>query len=102
VEAFEAAKEEACEQLEREALRRAVSGVEEPVYHNGKVVGNIRKYSEVLLIFLMKGAMPGRYRDNATVEHTGRGGQPLAVEVKFVRPLLSVMPGRSDTAEEVA
>lgn len=50
--------------LEPEALRRAVTGVEEPVYQGGVQVGTVRKYSDTLLIFLMKGAKPEKYRDN--------------------------------------
>jgi hypothetical protein len=66
-EAFAVAKERANENLEREARRRAVEGTEEPVFHQGKVCGGIRKYSDTLLIFLMKGAMPDRYRERVDV-----------------------------------
>ena len=33
------------------------------VYHQGKRVGTRHKYSDVLLIFLLKGALPAKYRD---------------------------------------
>lgn len=79
--AFAEAKEEACELLEAEARRRAVEGVEEPVVYQGQIQYSgtgkakkpvtIRRYSDTLLIFLMKGAMPEKYRDNVRVEHTG-------------------------------
>ena len=62
-EAFEAAQVVAAETLEKEARRRAVEGIEVAVYHQGKKVGTQHKYSDVLLIFLLKGAMPERYRD---------------------------------------
>jgi hypothetical protein len=61
--AFREAHSEACDALEAEARRRAVSGIEETVYHQGKPVGTVRKYSDTLLIFLMKGAMPSKYRE---------------------------------------
>lgn len=86
---FAIAHSEACEWLEAEARRRAVQGTEEPLSHQGRIQykpqlnedGSIkrneeghvlwtdtpeavRKYSDVLLIFLMKGAMPHKYRDN--------------------------------------
>jgi len=41
--------------LEAEALRRAVLGVEEPVYDKGRIVGYVTKYSDSLLAFLLKG-----------------------------------------------
>lgn len=61
--AFEAAEDEATELLEREALRRAVDGREEPIYFNGVQVGTTRKYSDVLLIFLLKAKRPDVYRE---------------------------------------
>jgi hypothetical protein len=69
-EAFKDAHAEACDALESEAWRRAVEGVVRPVYYRGKIVGMERKYSDTLLIFLMKGAMPEKYRDNAKINKT--------------------------------
>lgn len=65
--------------LEKEAIRRAVVGVEKPVYQQGEMVGTVREYSDTLLIFMMKGERPGKYRDQAKVEVTGPGGGPLRV-----------------------
>jgi len=70
--AFEEAHEKSVERLEQEARRRAVEGWEEPVFHKGKVVGKVRKYSDTLLIFLLKGAAPDKYRERVQTEHTGR------------------------------
>ncbi len=56
--------------LESEAFRRAVQGVEEPVISHGEVVydddGNIvtvKKYSDALLMFLLKARAPQKYRE---------------------------------------
>ncbi len=62
-EAWEDALDDATDALEAEARRRALRGVEEPVYQGGKKVGTIRKYSDTLLIFLLKGHRPERYRE---------------------------------------
>ncbi len=62
-EAFASAGEMAVQHLEREARRRAIEGTEKPVYQNGRLVGTIREYSDTLLIFLLKGARPERYRE---------------------------------------
>lgn len=51
--------------LEAEAQRRAVKGVEEPVFHSGKVVGSVMRYSDTLLIFMMKARDPERFCDRA-------------------------------------
>ena len=54
--AFDLAKEDATDVLEAEAHRRAVEGWEEPVgWYKGRAGGTVRKYSDVLLIFLLKG-----------------------------------------------
>ena len=78
--AWGAALETANDYLEAEAYRRAVQGVEKPVYQGGKQVGSIREYSDLLLIFMMKARMPHKYRETKRLEHTGPEGErvPLA------------------------
>jgi hypothetical protein len=57
--------------LEEEAVRRAREGVDEPVFYKGDICGAVRKYSDTLLIFLLKGAKPSKYREQLSVEHSG-------------------------------
>lgn len=64
---FAEAGAKAKEAMVREARRRAIEGTEKPVYQGGKLVGTIREYSDTLLIFLMKGAMPETYRERVDV-----------------------------------
>ena len=64
------ARVEACDLLEAEARRPAVSGVRKPVYYMGDICGTVRECSDTLLIFLMKGAMAEKYRDDYRAEHT--------------------------------
>lgn len=78
--AWERALDESAGVLEDEANRRALHGVDRPVYQGGKKVGTIREYSDTLLIFLLKGLRPGKYRER--YEHTGEGGGPLVMEVR--------------------
>jgi len=68
--------------LQSEAQRRAVEGIKEPVFYKGEIVGHKTKYSDNLLMFLMKGKDPERYRDNARIEVTGDGGGPIQIEFK--------------------
>ena len=65
---FEQADKAACEALEQEARRRGVTGWDEPVWYKGEECGAVRKFSDTLLIFMMKGAMPDKYRDNINVQ----------------------------------
>lgn len=84
-ERFKDAQRDAAERLEEEARRRAVEGVREPVgWHQGQPGGYVQRYSDTLLIFLMKGAMPEKYRER--YEHTGANGAPLRTEIVFVDP----------------
>ena len=41
-----------------EVKRRAIDGVDEPVFHNGLVVGEIRRYSDRLLLALARSFVP--------------------------------------------
>lgn len=71
------------EKLESEALRRAHDGWDEPVFYRGLMQGHVHKYSDTLLIFMMKGAMPDKYRDR--IEHTGANGGPILIKEVEVR-----------------
>lgn len=74
---WEASMEVAADALEAEAWRRAVRGIEEPVSYKGVECGRIRRYSDVLLIFLMKATRPDRYADRRQL--TGKDGGAIAV-----------------------
>ena len=69
--AFGEAVDEAADRLETEARRRAVTGTSESVYYKGATCGTLRKYSDTLLIFLLKGARPEKYSERFV--HTGSG-----------------------------
>src|ERR1700730_6193506 len=66
---WDTALEEAADILEAEARRRAVEGWDEPVYQKGELVGVVRKFSDQLLITLMRADRPARFA-RRTVEIT--------------------------------
>jgi hypothetical protein len=93
---FETAKEEAAQQLEDEAVRRAYQGFLEPLVFQGNLTYPalrdeagairrdkegipllsdkpvcIRRHSDSLLMFLLKGWRPKKYRDRIEHEVTG-------------------------------
>lgn len=74
-------EEATTEAMEREAFRRAVEGVVEPLYQGGKHMTDVRKYSDTLLIFMLKSRRPEKYRDNVKIEHTGTVRQQIEVPV---------------------
>jgi len=57
----EADIERAVQALESEAVRRALSGVAVPVFHQGRECGSTVKHSDQLLMFLLKTLNPERF-----------------------------------------
>ena len=79
-EAWKEALDVGIEKLELGARKRALHGVKEPVYHQGVVVGHVRKYSDTLTIFLLKAHRPEVYRERVDVRHGGEVKlQPMRV-----------------------
>lgn len=89
-DAWDDAIEEGTDALEKEAIRRAVEGVREPVIYQGKFSTvtdpntgeetplTVRKYSDSLLMFMLKGRRPEKFKDRH--EHTGKDGGPIATK----------------------
>jgi hypothetical protein len=68
-EEYATARDEANDELEAEAWRRARWGTSRPVYQMGMLVGYTQEYSDPLLIQLLKAHLPEKYRDR--VEQSG-------------------------------
>lgn len=79
--AWDSALDEAADVLEAEVRRRGVTGVLQPVFHKGEIVGRVRKYSDVLLIFLLKSVKPERYDDAVRLRRAIVSGGPSADEL---------------------
>jgi hypothetical protein len=58
---FEELREHKIDDLEKAAYDRAVNGWMEPVYFQGKRVGEVRRFSTGLTIFMLKNLRPGTY-----------------------------------------
>lgn len=76
---WERALEAGIQVLEQEARRRAVDGVDEPIVYQGVVTDTVRKFSDTLLIFLLKAKRPAVYRDNVRTEISGPDSGPIVV-----------------------
>ena len=55
---FQEAQEDAADALEAETRRRAVDGWQEEVYRQGRLVGTITRYSDRLLVMLLRYRRP--------------------------------------------
>lgn len=77
--AFLAAEREAGDFIEGEAVRRATEGVLEPVFYQGEKCGAVRRYSDGVMMTLLRGFKPQKYSNKTEI--TGAGGEPLAIEI---------------------
>lgn len=75
---WDEALEDAYDMLEAEARRRAFEGVEEPVFYQGQEVGTVRKYSDSLAQFLLKGYRRRKFGDKTEI--TGADGGALVID----------------------
>ena len=92
---WDEALEEGTDLLEAEARRRAVTGINKPVFYKGEVVGSIPKYSDRLLIFLLKAHRPQMFGDGVKVE------QPGATDVGVDRDLEKSILEKLDRLEKM-
>lgn len=83
-EDWEQALEEALDDLEAELRRRAIEGVEKPVFYAGKPCGTIRTYSDQLGVFLLKCRRPEVFAGER-----GDGGEPFERELMTAKEELS-------------
>ena len=72
---------------EDEARRRAVEGVDRPVFQQGECVGFVREYSDALMSMMLGGRRPEVY-GKQRVEMSGPEGGAIKheIEVTFVKP----------------
>jgi hypothetical protein len=73
----EQAIEQAVDELEAEARRRALKGVEEPVYQGGVLVGTRVVFSDALMSLLLRGRRKAVFAERREI--TGADGGPVAV-----------------------
>jgi hypothetical protein len=66
--AYAQALDEATAVLEDEAIRRAVEGIDKPMYYKGELVATVKEYSDQLLMFLLRARKPLVYREHKAVE----------------------------------
>lgn len=92
------AQEEATDGLEAEARRRAVTGTLKPIFYKGEEVAQVREYSDTLLVVLLKGNRPDKFRENASIEHSGPQGTPIPVA--FEQAVRSVYGSGDSGADE--
>jgi hypothetical protein len=104
---WDRAKQIGAEALEDEANRRAYDGWDEPLAEKGRLTGHVvRKFSDTLLIFLLKGAKPDKYKDRVQSEVSGPQGKPIEVNDQSapdrLAAILAAATQRRDAGEDLA
>ena len=98
---WDEALEEGSDLLEAEARRRAVTGVDKPVYYKGEVVGSITQYSDRLLMFLLRAHRPQMFRDGGKVKQPGATDVDVDEDIeKAILEKLDRMAALDDEANE--
>lgn len=87
-QAWDEAEEIAADRLEEEARRRAVEGFDEPLVSGGKLVQDaaghvvtVRRYSDALLLALLRAHRPERFGKRLSAE-PGISGSAVSVDVR--------------------
>ena len=81
--AVEDARETWADTLEREAYRRAVTGIEKGIYFQGQLTNTELQYSDTLLSQMLKAYRKERYAPELTLKGTGKGGALTVVVREF-------------------
>ncbi|WP_051244128.1 hypothetical protein [Thalassobaculum salexigens] len=69
-EEWSEALEMATDALDAEARRRAMDGVDTPRFHQGQIAGTVKKYSDSLLMFLLRAHRPDLYRERTAAANS--------------------------------
>jgi hypothetical protein len=74
--------ETATETAEVELRRRAVDGIDKPIYHQGVKIDTVKDYSDGLLMFMLSSLRPDKYRQQ-------RGGIEVTVNTPTIDPAVA-------------
>lgn len=98
---WDAAYEDGTDLLEEEAWRRAREGTEEPVFYQGEQVGVVRRFSDTLMLELLRSRRPEKYRQRQETRHAG-DARPLSSEDLEAARRLGERPDTEQAFEELA
>ncbi|WP_051285332.1 hypothetical protein [Nisaea denitrificans] len=106
-DAWDDALDMAVDLLEAEARSRAVEGVEQPRFHQGRICGTVRKYSDSLLMFLLRAHRPETFREGRDAgsedleRHLKGAKEKLAARLKALSPPATLPDDESDGTDPV-
>ena len=71
--------DEIVDSMEEEVFRRAVKGTLKPVFYKGEKVGQIREFSDTLLIFHLKALRPEKFRERFDIAQNIKGELDISI-----------------------
>ena len=80
---WDQAYDDGTDHMEKEVERRAIKGIDEPIFYQGVKVATKKVYSDNLLMFMSKARRPKKFRDN--VDMTNSDGSMVAAFAAAVR-----------------
>lgn len=81
--AWRAAESSGTDIMEDEARRRGVEGYTKPLVYQGKKTGHtVHEHSDVLLMFMLNGRRPEKFRQNSKVELNVNAGKEFAAALE--------------------
>lgn len=83
-----------------QAFRRAVKGVRENRFFQGRVVGEVTRYSDSLLMFLLRARWPGRFGSRAVSENADTGMENDDRYLAELRRLMEPLRQRRDAGDD--
>jgi len=87
--AFEKSELVAARTLEDEAVRRGREGVRKAIRYKGKIVGYETEYSDTLLVTMLKGALPKKYKERPILDSdTPAGGASPAAAAVIIQTIM--------------
>ena len=98
---WDSALEEGTDLLEEEAWRRAKEGTPEPVFYQGEIVGHVIKFSDNLLLELLRSRRPEKFRQRQETRHAG-DARPLSAEDLDMARKLGERPDLAESFEALA
>lgn len=94
---WEAALEEALDDLEGELRSRALVGTDKPVYYAGKEIGRVKTYNDNLAMFLLKsrrGQVFGEESKETPKDGLGQDGNAVSPREKLLTKLDGMNPDK--------
>jgi hypothetical protein len=78
--AYARVKPMAAQALLDHAIDRATNGTQKPIFYKGELVGYENQYSDTLMVLLLKGEYPEKYRERSETQISNKPGEVMKLD----------------------